>query len=561
MKTTSQATPSSRLPLGALLSAICLVLSLESNYAGSATWDLNPTNGDWNTAANWTPATVPNGPSDTATFDVSNVTTIMLPVAVVTGIEVDSLVFDTGASAYTVIATGGASGSILTVSGSGIANNSGLTQNFLTVYGGAGPSGVIVFQNGATAGSSTVFTNDGALRFQNTSTAGSGIFTTRAALNPTDGPASISFEDSSTAGNGNLTNLGGANPGTGGGVTDFFGTSTAGQAVFANDGATGSSSGGGIIEFFESSSADTGTLTNNGGTIGGAGGGFTRFNDTSTADQATLIAQAGSNGGSGGQILFSDNSTGGSARVEVFGNGTLNLSSHSGPGVTIGSIEGDGLVSLGANKLTDGTNNLNTIFGGVIQDTGSITKMGSGTLTLFGANTYTGGTIISAGNIFATNHTGSATGPGSVQVNAGKLGGTGKIAGNVIIGTGSGRGAFLTPGTQSRFPATLTIAKKLRFRADGTFHFGYKSSNSTADKIVARGVTIDNGAQLFFDPLNASPVTVGTVFIAISNSAGTPIAGTFANVPDGGIITIGPDTFQASYEGGDGNDLSLTVLP
>ena len=37
-------------------------------YAGSATWNLNPTSSDWNTATNWTPATVPNGPTDVATF-------------------------------------------------------------------------------------------------------------------------------------------------------------------------------------------------------------------------------------------------------------------------------------------------------------------------------------------------------------------------------------------------------------------------------------------------------------------------------------------------------------
>jgi hypothetical protein len=33
-------------------------------YAGSAHWNLNPTSGDWNTAANWTPNEVPNGPAD-----------------------------------------------------------------------------------------------------------------------------------------------------------------------------------------------------------------------------------------------------------------------------------------------------------------------------------------------------------------------------------------------------------------------------------------------------------------------------------------------------------------
>ena len=38
-----------------------------------------------------------------------------------------------------------------------------------------------------------------------------------------------------------------------------------------------------------------------------------------------------------------------------------------------------------------------------------------------------------------------------------------------------------------------------------------------------------------------------------------PIAGTFANLPDGATIKIGNNTFQANYEGGDGNDLTLTV--
>jgi hypothetical protein len=40
-----------------------------------------------------------------------------------------------------------------------------------------------------------------------------------------------------------------------------------------------------------------------------------------------------------------------------------------------------------------------------------------------------------------------------------------------------------------------------------------------------------------------------------------PIAGTFANLPDGSIITIKGNNLRASYEGGDGNDLTLTVVP
>ena len=45
----------------------------------------------------------------------------------------------------------------------------------------------------------------------------------------------------------------------------------------------------------------------------------------------------------------------------MFDNGYLDISSHQS-GVTIGSIEGDGDVFLGANDLTVGTNNMNTVF-------------------------------------------------------------------------------------------------------------------------------------------------------------------------------------------------------
>ena len=38
-----------------------------------------------------------------------------------------------------------------------------------------------------------------------------------------------------------------------------------------------------------------------------------------------------------------------------------------------------------------------------------------------------------------------------------------------------------------------------------------------------------------------------------------PIAGTFSNLPDDGTFTSNDNTYQVSYEGGDGNDLTLTV--
>ena len=119
------------------------------------------------------------------------------------------------------------------------------------------------------------------------------------------------------------------------------------------------------------------TITNEGGNGAGAGAGSTSFSDTSTAGSATLIANAGVDGGAGASISFYDSSDGGTARFEVFGNATLDVASVSGTHVpTIGSLEGDGIVNLGANSLAIGSANSNTSFAGLIQGTGAVTKVG-----------------------------------------------------------------------------------------------------------------------------------------------------------------------------------------
>ena len=49
-------------------------------YGISAQWDLDPISGDWNTADNWTPNGVPNGPADTGTFVLSDTTFLSISV-------------------------------------------------------------------------------------------------------------------------------------------------------------------------------------------------------------------------------------------------------------------------------------------------------------------------------------------------------------------------------------------------------------------------------------------------------------------------------------------------
>jgi autotransporter-associated beta strand protein len=513
--------PGLTLPLLFVTVAMLLLLlsTASSTFADSATWKTSPATGDWNHAANWTPLTVPNGPSDTATFAASNTTGVSLSA----NTEVNGIVFNAGASPFTITVSTQPLFN-LTISGVGITNNSGIAQNFAALG-----YGQIVFRNSATAGSGTFF-------------------------------GTIVFYDASTAGNGTFTN----NDGT---ETAFANSATAGNGIFTVNGGPASGIFFGSVCFFDHSSAGNGIFTVNAGAASGALGGRVEFNDNSTAHAATIIANGGL--GRGGLILFTNDARGGKSRVAVFGNGTLDISYQHSSGVTIGSLEGDGYVFLGDGNLTVGSNNLDTTFSGVIQESspdftsGSLTKIGRGKLVLRHQSTYPGGTTINRGKLIVNNIGGSGTGSGPVQVDGGWLGGKGMIAGAVTVGTGSGSGAVLAPGYVHGLgsPGALTIQSALTFSVDATYNVDVNSSNATADEVVADGVTINSGAQFSFADIGNGTLPNGTVFTIINNSSATPIAGTFSNLPDGSTFTSNGNTYQVNYEGGDGNDLTLTVVP
>jgi hypothetical protein len=572
---------------------VLLLLSARgTTFAAGGTWDLNPGSGDWNTGTNWSSGTVPNGASDIATFDISNTTA----VGISANTTVAGITFNSGASVFTITVEGNQD---LFFLGAGITNNSGVTQNFVAANVG-GLAGDIFFESASsTAGSMTHFTDTGSSTMGSinsgtffdgaSSTAGSATFIQTGGTASNGFGGFVNFEGAlSSAGTGTFINQAGTSSG-GGGFTEFDGTttmaatatnatitndggatlgaygltifttiSTAANATITNDGGTASGADGGQTDFFNSSTAGSATITNNAGAVAGAIGGSTQFSDTSATGNATLIANGGLGGG--GSIQFFNSSAGGTARVEVFNNGTgtpgnLDISSHVAPGVTIGSLEGSGNVFLGGRNLTVGSNNMSTTFSGVIQDGGigggtggSLTKIGTGTHTLSGANTYTGGTMVNAGALLVNNTTGSGTGSGSVTANSGGiLGGTGTISGPVTISSG----AVLLGGKGSTPTGALTIANNLTLNSGSTIELvlGASGTHSTLTRTGGTWTFAANQAFTFING-GAQPGVYDNIITGLAADPGTEGSWTITNPGFAGTFT---------YDGAGNIDLTLTA--
>ena len=221
-----------------------------------------------------------------------------------------------------------------------------------------------------------------------------------------------------------------------GNLINFLNFSTAGSNVFIDNSGGGATIGtASTIAFFNNSSAAESLIDNSGpnsNTIFASGAG-----EVATAGSATII-----NSGPGSATIFFNTANGGLARL-INANPTafIDFSSVNPPGTFTGSIEGNGTIFLGSNNLTVGGNNLSTTFSGVIRDDGfndgmtivpaaggSLTKVGTGILTLTGANTYTGNTTVNDGELIID---GSIMSPRTFVNFGGLLGGRGIIGGSV----------------------------------------------------------------------------------------------------------------------------------
>ena len=416
------------LRIAALLAGVSL--SAVAAHAQDATWNLNGT-GDFNTSANWTPATVPTG---TAIFGVSNQTNVTFSA---TTSNINSWAFNAGASNYNFIINPTTIGGI-NFFGAGILLNGG-TANIIN-------SSTLGFSSG-TAGSATIINNAGLVVFSGSSTAGSATIINNFL------PAAAQFP------------------------VQFYGSSTAGNATIINNNP---------LTFQQNSTAGNAIINNN------------------------------------NQLIFFDASTGGTASLINAAAGTVDISFLSNAGMTVGSIEGAGTIALSSKNLAVGGNNLTTTFAGVLQDGGlgggtggSLTKTGTGTLTLAGNNTYTGATVVNSGGLIVNGFNGSSS---LTTVNNGAvLSGTGTV-GNTQINSG---GTF-APGSGA--PGTsITVRGNLAFQS-GAIYLVQLNSTSTSSANVTGTASLGGAVQAVFAPGIGNPAKSYDILHA------NGLGGTFANL-------------------------------
>ncbi len=181
--------------------------------------------------------------------------------------------------------------------------------------------------------------------------------------------------------------------------------------------------------------------------------------------------------------------------------------------------------------------------GGSISGPGDLLKLGAGSLTLTGANTYSGLTRVAAGKLVLTDAGLMASTSGYkltngalldastltsalVLGNGQTLSGSGSVLGNVNVGDG----ATLSPGDSV---GTLIFSNSLGLSALGTTIMEISKSPFTNDQIVAQSLAF--GGTLLVNSLGVVPFAAGDSFKLFSVSSAT---GAFANIQ---IPPPGPD--------------------
>jgi fibronectin-binding autotransporter adhesin len=385
-----------------------------------------------------------------------------------------------------------------------------------SIVGDVHNQGVFDIVNANTAGIASITTElGGKTNFFNATTAGTALL-----RNDT---GTVTFHDQSSAGNAIIKNDDGV---TNFGIRSGTDTASAGNATITND------SFFGTTEFNAFATAGNAKINTN-------NFGKTEFWDHSTAGNAIITT-----GGNFGATLFGDNSTGGNAQFITNGTGLVDFSGSKGLNndgrITAGSIAGSGRYYIGAgNTLVVGGNGLSTEVSGVIADNnpcncfpagpGALEKVGSGTLTLSGINTYSGGTTVAGGNLRVD---GSVVGAVNVQSGS-TLSGIGTVGGLVTIQSGGTLSAGHSPGTLTVGALNLNAGSTSVFELGSAGVVGGASNdlvNVTGNLTLGGTLSVNAPSAGYYRLFNYGTLTSSSFDNINGSSNGTPTV--LTNVPN-----------------------------
>src|SRR4029453_17891759 len=97
---------------------------------------------------------------------------------------------------------------------------------------------------------------------------------------------------------------------------------------------------------------------------------------------------------------------------------------------------------------------------------------------------------------------------------------------------------------------TLTLDAAATVEVGGT-------APATLGSVKVTGGGTLGAATLSLQPPAGFAPTAGTTFTLIDNDGADPVTGTFAGLPEGATVRVGPVDFKISYVGGTGNDVVL----
>ncbi|NBU60110.1 MAG: hypothetical protein EBS23_10230, partial [Betaproteobacteria bacterium] len=279
------------------------------------------------------------------------------------------------------------------------------------------------------------------------------------------------------------------------------------------------------------------------------------------------LSLSGNNTFTGGVEIFADSGSNPNIRVahsNALGTGTLTITGTPRTGTdqliaVANNLNLANAVSLGSGASFGINTNGNTLtMSGVMSGTGALRKNGTGTLTLSGANTYTGSTTIGTGTLSLT----AAGGNGGLKTSGFDVSSGATLNFNVTSGIRdyiqSGSVAFTGSGT-----LTKTGAGTLKFGAgSATFSLG---SGALIDLKEGGFIASSSGNEIWTNNRASLNVASGTTFdgtagvIRVDALTG---AGTVTSGWDGTQwgITVGVDNFAAGVYNTAGNSVFSGVL-